>query len=120
PDSAREWVRHLARTADQIPEKNFWGILASVPGLVDERNSRVLYSPNLHWTEKTNLPSLIQQVWNAPVVFVQEEHALALGQLAADPTGEDFLLADFGEGVGGAVVVAGKLYAHPLPISGEL
>jgi N-acetylglucosamine repressor len=120
PDSAREWVRQLGKTASQIPEKKFWGILASVPGLVDERNSRVLYSPNLHWTEKSNLPSLIRQVWNAPVVFVQEEHALALGQLAADPTGEDFLLVDFGDGVGGAVVVAGKLYGHPLPISGEL
>lgn len=119
-ESAKDWVLRLQQAAGEMAERDFWGILVSVPGLVDERKNRVLYSPNLHWTEKADLPSLIRQVWNAPVVLVQEEHALALGHQATDPTGEDFLLVDFGDGVGGAVVVAGKLYAHPLPIGGEL
>jgi predicted NBD/HSP70 family sugar kinase len=119
-DSAKDWVRQLQQATTQMAEKNFWGILVSVPGLVDERKNRVLYSANLHWTEKVDLTSLVHQVWNAPVVLVQEEHALALGHQAIDPTGEDFLLVDFGDGVGGAVVMAGKLYAHPLPIGGEL
>jgi glucokinase len=87
---------------------------------VDERQGRVLFSPNLHWTEKADFSSLIQQVWRAPVVLVQEERALALGHQAADPTGEDFLLVDFGDGVGSASIIDGKLYTHPLPLSGEL
>jgi predicted NBD/HSP70 family sugar kinase len=62
----------------------------------------------------------MQQVWNAPVVLVQEERALVLGHRLAEPMGEDFMLADFGEGVGGAVFLEGGLYASPLPISGEL
>src|SRR5262249_51440262 len=49
-----------------------------------------------------------------------EERALALGHHAAVPEHEDFLLVDFGEGVGGAVVVGGHIYSSPLPISGEL
>lgn len=120
PDSAEEWARQLRKTAHHIPEKKFWGILVSVPGLLDERNNRVLYSANLHWSEQADLPMLIQKVWPAPVVLVQEEHALALGHLAADAGSDDFLLVDFGDGVGGAIVLAGKLYAHPFPISGEL
>lgn len=120
PGSAAEWQRVLQATAANLMPKRFWGVLLSVPGLVDERTGKILYSPNLHWTEKADLKALITEVWKAPVILVQEEHALALGHQTADPEGEDFLLVDFGEGVGGAVVVAGKLYAHPLPIRGEL
>ncbi len=36
------------------------------------------------------------------------------------PDCEDFLLVDFGEGVGGAIIVEGKPLANPLPISGEI
>lgn len=120
PGSAEDWVRELRSAATQMAQKSFWGVLVSVPGLVDEQAGRVLFSPNLHWTETAGLPQLIQQVWKAPVLLVQEERALALGHQYLDPESEDFLLVDFGEGVGGAVIVAGRLQANPLPISGEL
>jgi len=120
PDSAEGWVRQLRGAASQIDLREFWGILVSVPGIVDERAGRVLFSPNLHWTERVELPGLIQRVWNAPVVLVQEERALALGHQYLDPRSEDFLLVDFGDGVGGAAILAGKLHESPLPLSGEL
>jgi predicted NBD/HSP70 family sugar kinase len=120
PDSPDELLRKLESIAKEIAVKKFWGVLVSVPGVVDERKNKILYSPNLHWTEDAVLPSVFRQVWKAPVILIQEEHALALGHQAADAEGEDFLLVDFGDGVGGAVVMAGRLNTHPLPISGEL
>ena len=120
PASAEAWVKQLKGAAGRFRDCRFWGVLVSVPGIVDEQRGRVLFSPNLHWTEHAGLPQLVQQVWNVPVELVQEERALALGHQYVDPECEDFLLVDFGEGVGGAVIVAGKLYANPLPISGEL
>src|SRR5260370_35060212 len=51
---------------------------------------------------------------------MQEERALALGHQAVQPGSDGFLLVDFGEGVGGTVVIGGKLYTNPLPLSGEL
>jgi N-acetylglucosamine repressor len=120
PGSAREWSRVLRKAAAEISEKSFWGILVSVPGLVDERKGKILYSPNLRWTAGTALSEPIQEVWEAPVILIQEERILALGHQSAHREGEDFLLVDFGEGVGSAVLIFGKLYAHPLPISGEL
>jgi predicted NBD/HSP70 family sugar kinase len=120
PRTAEAWVQQLKAVAAKIPEKNFWGVLVSVPGIVDEPGARVLFSPNLHWTEAVELPALIQQVWPAPVELVQEERALALGHQSVDANEEDFLLVDFGEGVGGAAIVSGKLYTGPLPLSGEL
>ena len=120
PDDAQQWRQQLGKAATRVQGRQFWGVLVSVPGIVDERKGEVIFSPNLHWTEGKKLPELVQAVWRAPVALVQEERALALGHKAADPDQEDFLLVDFGEGVGGAAIVAGKLYMHPLPMSGEL
>jgi predicted NBD/HSP70 family sugar kinase len=120
PGSAEAWLAQLRKATGHVGKNDFWGVLVSVPGIVDERSGRVLFSPNLHWTEKVDLPALLNRAWKAPVLLVQEERALALGHHAAVSADEDFLLVDFGEGVGGAVVVGGKTYTGPLPISGEL
>jgi predicted NBD/HSP70 family sugar kinase len=118
--SARHWLAQLKQVAGMIGPREFWAVLVSVPGVVDEPKGRVLFSPNLHWSEGAQLPALIQSVWSAPVVLVQEERALALGQQMAEPSEEGFLLVDFGEGVGAAVVVRGRLQVNPLPVNGEL
>ena len=120
PASAEEWIKRVQVTIGPIDAEQLWGVLISVPGIVDEQEGKVLFSPNLHWTERVNLPELVQAVWPVPVLLVQEIRALALGHLAAEPHGEDFLLVDFGQGVGGAIVQHGKLFDSTLPLSGEL
>jgi predicted NBD/HSP70 family sugar kinase len=55
-----------------------------------------------------------------PVLLLQEIRALALGHLTAEPGSDDFLLLDFGQGVGGAVVMDGELFSPQIPLSGEL
>jgi predicted NBD/HSP70 family sugar kinase len=120
PNSAEAWRQQLEKASVKLKHKQFWGVLVSVPGIVDENNGRVLFSPNLHWTEKVNLTKILQSIWSAPVILMQEERALALGHQAMHPGSDGFLLADFGEGVGGTIVVGGKLYTNPLPLSGEL
>jgi predicted NBD/HSP70 family sugar kinase len=120
PKTRNAWIQELKRLAATLPKHKLWGILVSVPGIVDEAGDKVLLSPNLHWLEKADLPKTIRRVWDLPVVLVQEIRALALGHLAAAPEVQDFLLVDFGVGVGGAIVQAGKLYSSPLPTSGEV
>ena len=122
PQSAEAWVKALKALAAKIEIRSglLWGVLVSVPGIVDEEGGKVLFSPNLHWLEKVSLPKLVGKIWPLPVLLVQEIRALALGHLVAEPGGEDFLLVDFGQGVGGAIVSEGKLYSHPMPLSGEI
>jgi predicted NBD/HSP70 family sugar kinase len=120
PGSAEEWGRQLKIASAQFSKKQFWGALLSAPGIVDEQAGRVLFSPNLHWSESADLPGLIHGIWKIPVAMVQEERALALGHQYVQGRARDLLLVDFGEGVGGAAIVAGKLYTSPLPLSGEL
>ncbi len=116
---AAAWEKQLRNVAKQLRSRKFLGVVLSVPGIVDESARRILFSPNIHWSESADLCAAIGKVWDAPVLLVQEERALALGYLTLHPDQEDFLLADFGEGVGGAVIFGGKPLMHPLPISGE-
>lgn len=120
PRRAATWSRRLRAAAADLSLREPWAVVVSVPGVVDELAGRVLLSPNLHWTERADLGQLVADVWRAPVRFVQEIRALAMGHLAAAPGLGDFLLVDFGAGVGGALVRHGRVYDAPLALAGEL
>lgn len=117
---ATAWENQLRAAARKLRSREFLAVLVSVPGIVDESANRILFSPNIHWSESVDLAAVIRKTWDAPVLLVQEERALALGHQVNHPELEDFLLVDFGDGVGGAIIVGGKPLAHPLPISGEI
>ena len=119
PKTPEMWLQALKETAAEIHGHSFWGVLVSVPGVVDEGVGQTVLSPNLHWLENSSLPDLVRQIWDLPVLLVQEMRALALGHLAAEPSAQDFFLVDFGQGVGGAVVIDGRLYSGRLPLTGE-
>jgi predicted NBD/HSP70 family sugar kinase len=120
PTSHEAWQEKLVQGAEKIDLKRPWGVLVSTPGVVDERAGRVLLSPNLHWSEHVDLPWMLRQVWPAPVGLVQEVRALALGELGARPDGDDFMLVDIADGVGGALMLGGRPYQGALPMSGEI
>ncbi|MGE5608209.1 MAG: ROK family protein [Bacillota bacterium] len=116
----QEWRRQVAKASEELVTSGIDAVLLSVPGVVDERSGKVLLCPNLRWAEAVNLAQLLGPMWNVPVVLVQEIRALALGHLAVEPNSGDFLLVDFGDGVGGAAVLRGSLFESSIPLSGEL
>ena len=123
PYSASEWAEAVAPQIKKIlpaDGKNIWGVLVGLPGIVDEEAGNVLFSPNVHWSEGVDFRKMLSDIVNAPVEVVQEIRALALGELAASPGKKDFLLVDFGHGVGGATIINGGLFQSPLPLTGEL
>jgi predicted NBD/HSP70 family sugar kinase len=120
PESAADWERAVGRAIASLDPRDAWGTLVSVPGLVDEEAGRVLYSPNLHWSEGMDFRRALRGSVDAPVELVHEIRALALGHHAAAPGETDFLLVDFGHGVGGAAVLHGGLYQGALPMAGEI
>lgn len=118
--SPTSWGENLLAAASRLPRRGLWGTVVSVPGVVDEAAARVVFSPNLHWTESTDICAICRGVWRLPTLLVQEIRALALGHRMAEPAADDFLLVDFGTGVGAAAVIRGQLYSGALPLSGEL
>jgi predicted NBD/HSP70 family sugar kinase len=120
PNSKEAWLEGLRRACAKLPLRNIEAVIMSCPGVVDEQSGRVLLSPNLRWSEQIDFPDSLRTITRAPVFFLQEIRALALGQLAIEPTLEDFLLVDFGDGLGAASVIGGKLQSGHIPLSGEL
>jgi len=120
PSRREAWREVLLQAAARLRTEDLLGIILSVPGILDERAGKVLFSPNVHWTENLSLPAMVHQVWPMPVVLIQELRALALGHKHLDASSADLLAVDVGEGVGAAAVVRGELYASQLPMSGEL
>ncbi len=126
PGTAAEWEKAVAAAIAQIvpaagyPGAGLWGVILSLPGVVDEEAGGVLFSPNLHWSEGVDFRRMLQGMLRVPVEMVQEIRALALGELTHSPARRDFLLVDFGHGMGGAAIVGGALFQSPLPLTGEV
>lgn len=120
PGNPQEWARRLEGITSRLETRQLEAVLLSVPGLVDERTGQSLLCPNLRWVEQAALRDLVRSVWPVPLCVMQEIRALALGQLALAPEQRDFLLVDFGDGVGGAFVVGGELFQSSIPLSGEM
>lgn len=120
PRNADRWAHELTIAWKQLRPKHLQAAILSLPGVVDQNAGRVFLSPNLRWTETADLPALLAPIVRLPLIFVQELAALAMGQLALEPATRDFLLIDFGSGVGAAAVAGGRLYSGPLPLSGEV
>ncbi len=112
--------RRLRRAVEMLEIDDPLAVLVSVPGVVDEFEKRVLYSPNLHWTEGAQLFDVIARAIPSRLVVVQEIRALALGYLVRSDPHDSYLLVDTGDGVGGALVVDGRLQTGPLPLSAEI
>lgn len=121
PRTPATWARRLASAASRLALRSPWAVALSVPGVVDEDAARVLLCPNLHWAARVDLVQMLGQIWSCPVMLVQEIRALAAGHHRAAPQGhDDFLLVDFGDGVGAAAVIGGRVFQGALPLSGEL
>ena len=80
------------------------------------------YPPNLNWKGVTKIIKLFQQYYPVPMVLTNDANAAALGEmLFGGAKGmKDFVVITLGTGLGGGVVVNGKLvYGHD-GFAGEL
>jgi glucokinase len=120
PNSEATWRQRLRQHAAALSIRRPWGVMVSVPGLVDEAAGKILLCPNLHWCERADLVAAFQEVFKAPVRLIQESRALALAEVGTRASASDFFLVDFGDGVGGAVVIGQRPYDGSVPATGEI
>ncbi|HVJ22107.1 MAG TPA: ROK family protein, partial [Polyangiaceae bacterium] len=120
PASEALWLKALRQHAKRLGVATPWGVLMTVPGMIDERESKILLCPNLHWAEGTALATRVGEIFGAAPILLQEIEALALGELQRQRGERDFLLVDVGDGVGGAVLIGGRPFRGPLPLRSEI
>jgi glucokinase len=116
PDAVLARVAELARTAGAAD-----AVGIALPGLFDETGRAVLL-PNLHgdWTGR-QLRAPLEDALGLPVSLVNDGHAFALAEslLGAGAGGGTVMAIVCGTGVGGGLVLDGRLHLGPAERAGE-
>ena len=97
------------------------GIGVGVPGMVDVRQGKLIFAPNLHWN---NVPLRLiwSQRFNLPVFVENEANAAALGEFyfGAAQGANNFIYLSAGIGLGAGIVLDGKLFRGSMGYAGEV
>jgi glucokinase len=109
-----EVVRELA--ADHAIE----AVGVGAAGLVDETRSVVRFAPNLRWHEQ-QVRAQLEAATGLPVVVENDANAAAWAEyrFGAARGFHDFVMITVGTGVGGALVIGGRLYRGRFGLAGE-
>lgn len=91
-----------------------------IPGTVDNDSGQVIYTPNVPM-ENTPLCSMLQKYIEKPVKLENDANAAALGEYIVNGNGaKSFVFITLGTGVGGGVILDGKIYRGFNGAGGEL
>lgn len=91
-------------------EDDIKGIGIGCPGTVDSKNGLVVYANNLKM-EMAPVAAELKKYIDKPVFLLNDADAAAFGEYAVNGNGcESFLFITLGTGVGGGIVLDGKIY----------
>lgn len=124
-DSPHVLVEALASVANDWRGRDHGPIIAAsvmVPGAVDSGQSVVLSAPNLPSLINFGLKAVLQERLGWPVVLENDANAAAIGEmwLGAARGCRDVVSVTLGTGVGGGVVLGGKLWRGAHGGAGEI
>jgi len=96
------------------------GLGVAVHGLVGGADRRVLLAPNLGWRD-VPLGRLLRDEWAVPVLVDNDSALAALAETrgSAEPDAETLLFVHSAVGIGGALVVDGRLQRGRAGLAGE-
>lgn len=104
-----------------IEESDLAGIGVGAPGPVDDEGTLVTGAVNIGW-EPFNIPEAIHAYINVPVKAANDANAAAFGEMwQGGGKGYDSIVAvTLGTGVGGGIIINGKLLAGSSGAGGEI
>lgn len=115
-------IAHQVRQIQRERSGECLGIGLSLPGLVEERSGRVVFSPNLHFTDDHRPGADLEAKLGVSVVCTQEEHALCLAEQIYGQARNlsDFIALDLTSGMGMGVVSGGRFVSGKDGFAGEI
>lgn len=102
---AKSLLQKVGLNADDVE-----GIGMGVPGMIDSKNGNVIYSNNLGWKDFA-IGEKVGELTGLKVKIANDANVAALGEVkfGAAKEYDDAVLLTLGTGVGGGIVVGGKL-----------
>ena len=103
-------VKLLAKKAG-VAESDLKAVGIGSPGTIDSKNGVIVYSNNIRW-ENVPLASEIEKELSLPVSVTNDANAAALGESFAGAAKQypSSIFVTLGTGVGGGIVIDGKLF----------
>ncbi len=100
---------------------NCLGIGFGIPGSIDSKNGIVSYSNNLRW-EDVPFIEMVKNRIDMPVRITNDANAAAYGEsrFGAGRKYKNMLMVTLGTGVGGGIIINGKLYEGNMGKGAEL
>ena len=129
-DPAIGQAAHIKRAGDLIQEAltraakaglRPLGIGVGVPGMVDVPKGDLVYAPNLTW-HHVQLRQLLMKRFKMPVFIENDANAAALGEyyFGVAREAKNFIYLSVGVGLGGGIVLGGKLFRGMNGYAGEI
>ena len=108
-ETAQNTLELLAE--NEVPLDQCIGVGVGVPGTIDRREGRVIYSNNLRW-EDVPLASWLGKAIPCPVRIANDADCAALGESAAGAGRDvsDVVMFTLGNGVGGGIILKGEIF----------
>ncbi|BAJ27988.1 MULTISPECIES: ROK family glucokinase [Kitasatospora] len=115
-DAIAQGVRELK---EQYPDVSAVGVGA--PGFVDRDRSTVLMAPNIAW-ENEPLKQRIEELTGLPTVVENDANCAAWAEFrfGAAAAFDDMVLITVGTGIGGGIVLDGRLHRGRFGVAGEI
>lgn len=103
-------------------ESRLAGVGIGVPGIIDKRTGMLRESPNLPGWGDYPVRDEIERRLQAPVILENDANAAAMGEawLGAAQGKEDMCMITLGTGVGGGIVMHGRVWHGMNGMAGEL
>ena len=91
--------------------KDIEGIGLGIPGIVNSKTGIVTFNGNLSWKE-VNVVKMMKKKLNTNICITNDANAAALGEakFGASKEYDDSILVTLGTGVGGGIIINGKLF----------
>ena len=107
-----ELVRSVVQMRDKFREAELYGIGVGVPGLIDSETGRLVESPNLPGWSDYDVKGDIERRLGTTVILENDANAAAIGEhwLGAGRGWDSMCMYTLGTGVGGGLILGGKLW----------
>jgi glucokinase len=122
PDIIIHQIKKGIDTVLEDFEKEIAGIGIGSPGVVSKKKGTVENPPNFSNWNKIHLGKIIEKEYGIDTFVENDANAAAIGELifGAGVGLSDFIMVTLGTGVGGGIIMNGKIYRGETGAAGEL
>lgn len=122
-DGNESFSAAMKKAVDEVlkkhPKEKISSIGIGAPGIVDRKNGVLVYSTNIGYK---NVPvrEFLEKEYDCEVYVENDANCAALGEFYASGEKNNFVFITLGTGVGGGVILNGKLYTGSNGVGAEL